>query len=81
MAKGNSLYKNSELTRWFSPNVKPARKGVYNASLYKNPNKYRRWTGRDWTIAEDTPERAAQNHVLTGQSSCVYWRGLNKEPK
>jgi hypothetical protein len=72
------------LTPWFSGDVKPAHKGVYQR-LYDPHTEteevvFCRWDGRSWYCCFGTADLAA-TESLKSPVKCNPWRGLAHPPK
>ena len=75
MAKG-------KLTSWSKPGESPPSVGVWNASLWCDPDIYRYWDGRHWWLAGVTPEEAMHSRQRPfSMQSEVRWRGLAEKPE
>ena len=77
-----------KLTPWFAGCVKPARPGVYLATVLMNSKLddsrglYRYWNGKHWCKPADTPTAAVHPSMLSrAYFRIMYWRGLAKPPK
>jgi len=70
------LFKKFERTTWFSPSVKPLRKGVYERLTRRNLIYYSYWNGLFWGGLGSSPLQAyyVKNHKSNWQA--FYWRGL-----
>jgi hypothetical protein len=73
-----------KLTPWFPASVKPARKGVYVASVGCNTF-YRYWNGKRWHHGSYTVSEAMGAARLRGfwpeDRYPIRWRGLAEQPK
>jgi hypothetical protein len=75
-----------KLTPWFPPEVKPARKGVYIGSIFRDDGLYRYWDGVAWSFPEESPQEAYRYRKdgKRGHSEIsedVEWRGLARRPR
>jgi hypothetical protein len=75
------MSKKPKLTRWFSPKVKPVRKGVYNASLFRDDDFFRYWNGRQWSMGDSYAHAGLRHYPPTELQDDLYWRGLAEQPK
>lgn len=65
-----------KLTDWYSPNIKPKRKGVY-ITRYYGAIYFQRWTGRCWNVRMGTINSADEaTHKSRYQN--VEWKGIQK---
>jgi hypothetical protein len=69
-----------KLTGWFPASVKPARPGVYLATICKREEYYRRWDGESWYTGGPTPQ-FAENECIKVHYDNLHWRGLAHPPK
>jgi hypothetical protein len=73
-----------KLTPWFPEIVKPARIGVYNASICEDPRVWRYWDGANWSFNWRTGASKFDRKIAMTyrtNSNQIRWRGLAKEPK
>ena len=71
------------LSPWFTPDIKPKRKGVYLTT--QTPNLFhdkgfwfQYWTGRFWKLRSDSVDGAYKFKEFKSQHQKVYWRGIEK---
>lgn len=63
-------------TEWFPSTVKPVHKGVYER-FYGWGTSFAYFNGKDWGVAEDTPNTAfAWRNLLSAER--MPWRGLTE---
>jgi hypothetical protein len=72
--------KSPALTPWYPASVKPARKGVYIASVGRTHHFYRYWTGSSWLYGSYDLEGASPDLPVWPYQSSIYWRGLASDP-
>lgn len=74
-----------KLTKWFSPEINPARRGVYQTEDDSSPRPqqkgYQYWNGKWWGQVCETTEDAARNGSWKSMFQSNYWRGLARPPK
>jgi hypothetical protein len=71
-----------KMTPWFPPEVKPARKGVYERlGVYINCPGYSLWDGQRWRFTMDTPDGAMGYARYETTFPDQPWRGLAEQPK
>jgi len=64
-------------TPWFSGDVKPARRGVYERDF---AGWYSKWDGNSWYVGDGRKNVAAlERHQMPG--GCFQWRGLTERAK
>lgn len=70
------------LTQWFTPEVKPARKGVYEVKCKFGWTGYSQWDGYSWGTWSWRPEGCQDIELMYGASKfqSVKWRGLAEKP-
>ena len=70
-------------TPWFPVTIKPARKGVYEATSVIGRPVFSYWNGKHWLTYQYTPRRARQSKFVSGlmYQDGVQWRGLTQEQK
>ncbi len=74
----------NNLTRWFSPEVKPRRVGVYQSGQpFGNDLWFRFWDGHDWHEGYATVSDAyrLRGEIITDQTWLAEWRGIASKPK
>jgi hypothetical protein len=71
--------KSPALTPWFSGDVRPARKGVYER-MGQIGVRYSHWNGAFWGLTLPTPEWALQNRNSPSHHHHLRWRGLASDP-
>ena len=67
------------LTQWFTYDVLPVRKGVYQRSpTGLNPNTFAYWDGQNWYVSADTISGARRYYRLKQKSimKTPNWRGI-----
>lgn len=69
-----------KLTAWFSKGINPVLKGVYNASVCKDPSFYRKWDGKTWFYGARTIDGARQMTMRWPKNTPLCWRGLASDP-
>lgn len=72
-----------KLTPWFTPGMKPARVGEYNASMTKARDILRWWNGRAWSqpyTEGDTEAIKARKRKTASFNQGHHWRGLAANP-
>lgn len=70
-----------KLTPWFPADVKPVRKGVYIASLFRHEKWYRYWDGRSWSTGGPSVAGCLRNPTDDWVHAGLEWRGLAEQPK
>lgn len=74
----------SKTTPWYSGDVNPVRRGVYERKYTTGKaiiNRYCYWTGEFWCLGGHTPFEAVQLSFFYGAAvrQKLPWRGLIKE--
>ena len=75
----------SKMTNWFSPRIKPVRKGVYQIKYWKTQSPestamYATWNGVSWSIG--SYKLSDGNHKdFYGANQNKFWRGFTEEQK
>lgn len=65
-----------KLTDWYTPDVKPVRRGVYITR--KNKNIYfQYWTGTFWNVRMFNIDKASKAKQRS-QHQDVYWKGIER---
>jgi hypothetical protein len=68
-----------KMTPWFPPQIKPVRKGVYQAKLGDDGDIcYAAWNGKRWSWA-DLSHRGRMLRSFLGSSQSKFWRGFTEE--
>lgn len=75
----------SKMTDWFSPRIKPVRKGVYQIQYTKTQSPtytamYATWDGRRWSIGSYKLSDGNHKH-FAGSNQKKFWRGFTEEQK
>lgn len=77
-----------KLTPWFDARMKPARPGVYLATVWMNSDlddswgMYRYWNGKHWCKPADSPAGAADPTMQRRAFfQITYWRGRANRPR
>ena len=69
----------AEVTDWFTHQIEPARKGVYQRIDSCGNVTYSLWNGRFWCMNSDNFQRAKEITLGTGFPE-LKWRGLAQDP-
>ena len=79
------MSKKPKLTTWFPYRVKPIHVGVYEVKyllLGSIDYGYAYWTGKEWTNAWNSVQRAYRNRTwISGAIQEKSWRGLAEDPQ
>ena len=72
-----------KLTAWYTPSVKPKRKGVYLTTVkpdlfYDRGFWFQYWTGTYWKLRSDTVAGAYLFKDYKSIHQEVYWKGIQK---